>query len=204
MSHSKLISSVDCWIRNGNGRLIPILENYVVIVDRDGTLIHHHHHLKDPELVRLLPTASRSIRQLNSLGATVVMATNQSVIGNGIATAEEVRAVNLRIIELLRAEDAKVDGVFICPHREGDNCRCRKPETHGITHYLAKRGLAERSGVVIGDNVTDMVFANRLNFQGIHVATGVSSWQEVAASGAKAQSSLRMADAVEWIVASLT
>jgi len=181
-----------------------MLDNYVVLVDRDGTLIHHRHHLKDPDLVRLLPTASRSIRQLNSLGAAVVIATNQSVIGHGIATAEEVRAVNARIIELLRTEDAKVDGIFICPHREGDHCRCRKPETHGITRYLSTRGLAERSGVVIGDNVTDMVFANRLNFHGIHVATGVNSWQEVAASGAAAQRSLRMADAVEWIVASLT
>ena len=69
-----------------------------VIFDRDGTIIDHVHHLKDPELVRIKLDLVESLSKLRKAGFGFGMVTNQSIIGRGIATHQEVNAINEKVI----------------------------------------------------------------------------------------------------------
>src|SRR5690606_13891433 len=46
-------------------------------LDRDGTLIHDAHYLRDPALVRLLPDVTEPLRRLRDAGCALVVVTNQ-------------------------------------------------------------------------------------------------------------------------------
>jgi len=181
----------------------PNLEDCVVLLDRDGTVIRHIHHLVDPSQVELLPGVGEAVRRLNDLGAKVIVSTNQSVIARGLATVEEVQGVNNRVVELLRVHRAQIDGFFVCPHRREDHCTCRKPSPEGMRVYLNNLGLSNRRGMVIGDNVTDMLFADRLGFTGLHVATGVDPPNHVRALARSALLFETLSDAVTWVSSSV-
>jgi len=181
----------------------PNLEDCVVLLDRDGTVIRHVHHLVDPSRAELLHGVGEAVQRLNDLGAKVIISTNQSVIARGLATIEEVDAVNNRVVEMLRVHRAHIDGFFVCPHRQEDHCKCRKPSIEGMREYLNDLGLADHRGFVIGDNVTDMLFADRLGFTGLHVSTGVDRPQRVGSLARLALLFETLTDAVMWISSSI-
>ena len=62
-----------------------------VFLDRDGTLIEHVHYLSDPVDVRLLPGAAEALRRLRDAGFACVVVTNQSAIGRGMITKDQLR-----------------------------------------------------------------------------------------------------------------
>ena len=145
---------------------------HIVLLDRDGTLCEERHHLVDPELVRLLPNAAKGVRAMRAQGLKVVLVTNQSVVGRGLTTPEGVAAVHARLLQLLQAEGADLDGIYYCPHRPDDDCDCRKPRP-GLAYRAAQdAGSDLSSGFVVGDNVCDLQLARRVGATSILVRTG--------------------------------
>lgn len=143
-----------------------------VALDRDGTLIEHVPYLVDPARVQVNPRAARGIRQLNTLGIPVVVVTNQSVIGRGLASRETVEEIHAEITTQLKALGAVIDGYFLCPHSADGECECRKPKP-GLIHDAARLlEMTVSDAVVIGDSWRDMQLAKDLGVWGLHVQTG--------------------------------
>jgi rfaE bifunctional protein nucleotidyltransferase chain/domain len=88
---------------------------------------------------------------------------NQSGIGRGFLTSEQVSACNRRLRELLGALGIIVEAFRICPHRPEDGCACRKPRT-GMWEALRKEYLEldPRQTVMVGDKDADMVFGKNI------------------------------------------
>ncbi len=102
----------------------------LVFLDRDGTINVERHHLTSVEGMQLLPGAAEGIRMLNRLGVPVVVISNQPAVGRGECLPETLRAINRRMVELLAADGAVLDGIYVCPHLPEDGCACRrKPKT---------------------------------------------------------------------------
>ena len=106
-----------------------------VFLDRDGTLNRDTGYVRRPEDVKLLPGSGEAVRLLNETGFKVVLVTNQSGVARGLMTTEEVDDVNERLCELLADFDARIDGVYYCPHLPDGTmpqftreCDCRKPK----------------------------------------------------------------------------
>ncbi len=133
--------------------------------DRDGTIVVDVPYNGDPQLVRPVPHAKELLDQLRGAGLKVGVLTNQSGVGRGTITGEQMRAVNARIDELL----GPFDGWFICPHAPGDDCECRKPKPKLV--YDAARLWEIDAGeiVVIGDKTSDVEVARNANALGILV-----------------------------------
>ena len=168
-----------------------------VALDRDGTVIHHVEHLQRAGDVRLLTGAGAAVRRLNDLRIPTYIVTNQSVIGRGFITDEELTVIHERLTELLTEYGAHVDGIFYCPHVREDNCHCRKPRT-GLLLQAAKLASADPSrGLVIGDNPSDMLMAVAAGARAIHVQTGViAKW----ANDFGIPSVAGLADAVDLVI----
>ena len=99
--------------------------------DRDGTLIHDAHYLRDPAAVRLLDGAVEMLRAFRDAGWALVVVTNQAGIARGLITPAEYEAVRAHLDARLAAEGVALDATYHCPHHPefGGACRCRKPGT---------------------------------------------------------------------------
>ena len=72
-----------------------------VFLDRDDTLIENVPYLGDPSLVKLMPGAMQAVQALRHAGFPLVIVSNQSGVGRGLITKEQVRSVDARMEELL-------------------------------------------------------------------------------------------------------
>lgn len=135
-----------------------------VFFDRDNTLIVNDGYLGDPAGVRLVAGAADAIARVRKLGYAVVVISNQSGVARGMFTEEDVRAVDRRMDELLRAENAHavVDAHEFCPfHPDGTVAEyaresdLRKPRPGMILAARRKLGLAP-GGWCIGDAPRDI------------------------------------------------
>jgi D-glycero-D-manno-heptose 1,7-bisphosphate phosphatase len=127
-----------------------------VFLDRDGTVIADRHYLRREEEVVLLPGAAAAVARLNRAGVPVLLVTNQSGIGRGLLTEEHFRAVQRRLVELLRREGAHLDGVYHCPHAPDEGCACRKPAPGLFQRAAREHGVDPRRSAFVGDRLRDV------------------------------------------------
>lgn len=154
-----------------------------IFFDRDGTLIEERHYLSDPEQVALLPGAAEAVRLARSHGYLAVVLTNQSGVGRGYFTLDDVRRVNARMAELLAAGGAAIDGIYVCPHAPEDHCDCRKPRTGLVQQAAHELDIDLTRSWMIGDKASDVELASNAGMRGILVKTGYGAQarQEVSA-----------------------
>jgi histidinol-phosphate phosphatase family protein len=147
-----------------------------VLLDRDGTLVVDVAYNFDPDRVQLVPGAFEAVARLRGAGVPLALVTNQSGVGRGLMTMEQVHAVNRRLEELV----GPLGPWLVCPHTPDDGCRCRKPAPGLVLDAAAALGVAPAECVVIGDIGADMEAARAAGARGILVPTPVTRPQEVA------------------------
>ena len=153
----------------------------LVILDRDGTINVEKYCLADPNGVQLLPNAAVGIRRMGDLGLKVVVVTNQSAIGRGYFDRDTLERIHERLLTLLAAQGAMVDGIYICPHHPDENCACRKPRP-GLLEQAAREFQADLAlAFVIGDKAIDIEVGRRVGATTLLVRTGYGA--EVAVQG---------------------
>lgn len=130
-----------------------------ILFDRDGTLIKDKHYLSDPEGVELLPGVGEALGRLAEQGVRLFLVSNQSGVGRGMFSIDDVHACNNRLVELLAPFGARLDDIVFCPHGPEEHCACRKPGT-GMWEELRKRHrLFPDKCYMVGDKEDDMLFA---------------------------------------------
>jgi histidinol-phosphate phosphatase family protein len=149
-----------------------------VLFDRDGTLIHDVPYNGDPEQVRAVPQARQAIRKLRTAGVPVGVITNQSGIGRGLITAEQVAAVNRRVDELL----GPFDTWQVCPHTDTDGCGCRKPPAGLVLAAAHELGVPPSQVVVIGDIGSDIAAGEAAGAQAVLVPNEKTRAEEIRAA----------------------
>lgn len=145
---------------------------FLLLLDRDGTVIVDKQYLAHPDGVELERGAAAGLRALVAHGAVPVIVTNQSGIARGYFTQDEVFAVHARLDAMLRAEGVAIAGFFFCPHGPDDGCDCRKPRA-GLARQAAEAlGMSLAGAVVIGDKISDLELASAIGVTGVLVTTG--------------------------------
>jgi D-glycero-D-manno-heptose 1,7-bisphosphate phosphatase len=171
-----------------------------VFLDRDGTINEDTGYVSDPEGLVVLPGAGEAIRRLNEQGIKVIVITNQSGVGRGYYTANDVMAVNERLEELLLLDGARLDGIYYCPHRPDQLCGCRKPETGLIVRAAAEHEIDLKRSFVVGDKAADVEMAKRAEAKGILVLTGKGAEEEEKLEESPDFTAKDILDAIMWIM----
>jgi D-glycero-D-manno-heptose 1,7-bisphosphate phosphatase len=148
-----------------------------VFLDRDGTIVEDPGFLHQPGKVRLLPGAAEAIHRLNQAGWLVITVSNQSGIARGLYDATAYHAVQRRLVELLAAHEARLDGAYFCPHHPEltGPCECRKPGLLLFRQAQAALGLDLTRCYWVGDRLSDVEPARQLGGRSFLVATGRGS-----------------------------
>ena len=152
----------------------------VVFLDRDGTINEEAGYLYELEALRLLPDAAKSVCRLNQAGVTTVLVTNQSGPARGFFPESHVQALNLRLLELLAREGARLDSIYYCPHHVAGvvpeysiACSCRKPATGMIDKAFQEiPNLDRQRAYMVGDQISDIGLAKNAQIRGVLVKTG--------------------------------
>ena len=136
----------------------------VIFLDRDGVInapARPHEYITRREDFVILPGVYEALMLLRTAGFRIFIVTNQRCIARKIAGREEIDSLHAGMQEDFARHDCHVDGVFVCPHGDDDNCDCRKPKP-GLMCQVQSH-LEESEGVtvnkshswMIGDSVTD-------------------------------------------------
>jgi histidinol-phosphate phosphatase family protein len=123
-----------------------------VLFDRDETLVVDVPFNGDPEKVRVAPNARAQLDRLRAAGLPLAVVSNQSGVGRGYITMEQVESVNRRVDELI----GPFAGFFVCPHAPADDCDCRKPKPKLILDAARALGIEPGACVVVGDRESDV------------------------------------------------
>ncbi|WP_222262251.1 HAD-IIIA family hydrolase [Modestobacter marinus] len=166
----------------------------LVLLDRDGTLVHDEPYNGDPARVRPVEGAREALYALRARGVRIGLVTNQSGVGRGLITREQADAVNARVAELL----GPFDTVQVCPHAPEDGCGCRKPAPGMVKAACAELDVDPARCVVIGDIGADVEAAAAAGAHGILVPTPVTRPQEVTAAPHRAPT---LTEAVDDVLA---
>ncbi|MBI1291169.1 HAD-IIIA family hydrolase [bacterium] len=153
---------------------MPTTSKYraAVLIDRDGTINEEVDYLHDPAQLRLLPGAARAIRILDQENIAAIICTNQSGIARGYFTEERLQEINARLVEMLRAEGAEVEGIYYSTTLPESGDPMRKPNTGMFDKARKELGLDGIPIYSIGDRTLDVEFGINCGGKGIRVLTG--------------------------------
>jgi len=144
-----------------------------VFLDRDGVInVDRKDFVKSVEELSILPNVIDGLRLLTENGFRLIIITNQSCIARRIVNADTVNEINRYLCEQLGKSGVKINGVYICPHADLDNCACRKPKTGLFLQAAKEFGINLSDSYAIGDSKRDIVAAKTAGCRTIHVRGG--------------------------------
>ncbi|MBK1857926.1 D-glycero-alpha-D-manno-heptose-1,7-bisphosphate 7-phosphatase [Cerasicoccus arenae] len=131
------------------------MKNKALFLDRDGTLNYDVHHLHDPAELVVVKGAREALMRARELGYRFYLVTNQSGVGRGYFTMEDVYACNRRLLELLDLGDDLFDGVIIAPEHPDQPSEYRKPSPKFLLEMIARDKLDPATSYMLGDRDSD-------------------------------------------------
>ncbi len=146
-----------------------------IILDRDGVLNREADgggYVLTPEQFFWIPGALDGLATLRRAGLHLTVATNQSGVGRGLMTLEQLTAVHERMRAEAASHGGALDTVLFCPHAPDDHCACRKPAPGLIQEALARSGFSAAQSLVVGDAQRDIEAASRAGVAAALLRTG--------------------------------
>ncbi len=126
-----------------------------IFLDRDGTIIEDNGYISNPLNIVFYPNSFEALQILQEHFLLFII-TNQSGISKGLITGNEVEEVNKHIIGVLKARGITIYDLFCCPHKNEDNCECKKPKPYFIHHAAGLYNIDLTKSFMVGDHPSDI------------------------------------------------
>ena len=127
-----------------------------VFLDRDGTLVIEKNYLSRPEDVVFFPGAAAALRRLLEAGFVLIIVTNQSGIGRGYYTLEDMHRVNQRVADELAREGVRFGKIYFAPEAPEQPSRGRKPSPQFLFDARDEFGIDLAQSYMVGDKLLDL------------------------------------------------
>ncbi|MHC1764058.1 MAG: D-glycero-alpha-D-manno-heptose-1,7-bisphosphate 7-phosphatase [Verrucomicrobiia bacterium] len=174
-----------------------------VFLDRDGTIIAERNYLSDPAQVEVFPGAGRALKQATDNGFLLFIVTNQSGIGRGYYTVDDMHRVNRRVLEVLARDQVRIEKVYFAPEAPDQPSRGRKPSPQFLFDARDEFSVDLARSYVIGDKLIDLECGWNAGVRmPLLVRTGYGAEMEktLGADGRKAIVCDDLGEAVNWII----
>jgi D-glycero-D-manno-heptose 1,7-bisphosphate phosphatase len=150
-----------------------------VFLDRDGTVVVEKGYITVPDDIELIPGVAAAILRLRRAGWKVFVVTNQGCVAKGMITEDELGVIHFRMVSMLGAEGAELDGIYACIHHpEGTvpdyshECDCRKPLPGLLERAASEHGVDLSASIMIGDTLRDIEAGRAAGARSVLVLTG--------------------------------
>jgi len=176
-----------------------------VFLDRDGTLIEENVYLSDPNEVEIYPGAPEALKRLRDAGFKLFVVTNQSGIGRGYYTLEDMHRVNAQLAGELERRGVLFEKIYFAPEAPEQPSRGRKPSPQFLFDARDEFDINLAESYMIGDKLIDLECGwNAGVKESILVRTGYGAKCEDLAvqKVGRAYVADSIAEAAEWILGS--
>jgi len=153
-------------------------QDRVIFLDRDGVINKDPEGLKYPYVTKwknfkFLPGVKRAIKKLTDAGYAIYIISNQAGISKGYFTMKDLKDVTEKMTQRIEASGGRIDAAFYCPHKNEDNCDCRKPKAGLFKKALKKHGSIDfKKTFFIGDNIRDVQAGRAIGCRTMLVLSG--------------------------------
>ena len=127
-----------------------------VFLDRDGTINIEKRYLADPDKLELFPDAVPALQSLMEAGFLLFIVTNQSGIGRGYYTLEDMHRVNDRLKSRLAKDGIRFERIYFAPEHPDEESRGRKPSPQFLLDAADEFGLDLSKSYMLGDKLSDL------------------------------------------------
>ncbi|WP_394747368.1 D-glycero-beta-D-manno-heptose 1,7-bisphosphate 7-phosphatase [Spongiimicrobium salis] len=131
-----------------------------VFVDRDGVINKDTGYVHKIEDFEFSEGVFDSFKYLKSRGFDLIIVTNQSGIGRGYYKEQDFNILTHWMLNRFNEQGIAILDVLYCPHKQEDNCNCRKPRTGMLEEADKKYKIDKKNSWMIGDKESDISAAN--------------------------------------------
>ncbi|HEY3323473.1 MAG TPA: HAD family hydrolase [Planctomycetota bacterium] len=150
------------------------------------------------ELFSFMPDVSAQLLRLRKAGLFLALITNQSCVGRGLMSLEELQKIHARMQAELGA--AALDGIYYCPHAPDAGCSCRKPSPEMILRACEEHGLSAQESFMVGDSGRDIEMGRAAGCHTILCRENLPVLEKMKPPHRPEYMARTLADAVDWIV----
>ncbi|NNM50635.1 MAG: D-glycero-beta-D-manno-heptose 1,7-bisphosphate 7-phosphatase [Pseudomonadales bacterium] len=144
----------------------------LIVLDRDGVINEDRDdYVRSLEQWQPIQGSISAIARLSRAGWIVCVATNQSGVGRGYFSADELMAMHQKLRDLVHAESGQISEIVWCPHTPDEACSCRKPQPGLLDKISALHGSLAGCPMV-GDTLRDLQAGQSHGMTPLLVLTG--------------------------------
>ena len=139
-----------------------------IFFDRDGVLNKDRDYVYKIDDWYWIEGAIEAIKRSNELDYFVFVVTNQSGVGRGYYTEQDVHIIHTHMQDELKNHGAHIDAIRYCPHHRDAllieykiECECRKPAPGMLRNLLSSWPVNVSKSVLVGDKSTDLEAAEK-------------------------------------------
>jgi len=154
----------------------------IIFLDRDGVIN------RDPGFggyvaswneFEFLPGALEALKRLNQAEYEVIVISNQAGVAKGLYTQEDLDNITKNMLKAVKKVGGKIRSVYYCPHRDEDNCDCRKPKTGLFSQAVEGLRVNFPDTYFVGDNRRDMLAGKAVGCKTIFVLSGNTKLEDL-------------------------
>ena len=172
-----------------------------IVLDRDGVInVDLFDYVLKNEDFKFENGSLEAILKLCENNFEIIVATNQKCINLHLISAEGIDQINNFWIKQIKEKGGDIFHVGVCPHRDEENCNCRKPETGLLVDAEKKLNINLKGSYFIGDKLSDLECAISHGCKPILVKTGYGSRTYKSCYPKESMIFENLKSAVDWIV----
>jgi D-glycero-D-manno-heptose 1,7-bisphosphate phosphatase len=150
----------------------------IVFLDRDGVINVnpvYRDYIKKPAEFRFIPGSKKAIRLLNKAGFKVIIISNQTGVGKGLYSKDDLKRVTDKMLKGLKLSNARLDKICYCIHHPDSDCNCRKPKTGMFERAVGKGKIDRHNSYFVGDTERDTLAGHAFKVKTIAVLSGYNN-----------------------------
>lgn len=127
-----------------------------IFLDRDGVINIDKGYVYKISDFEFLPDVMQTLKYFQKQNFLLFIVTNQSGIGRGYFTYQDLEKLNNHILNEFKKEDITISKIYFCPHSPSENCECRKPKPKMLFDAAHEFDIDMKNSWMIGDKESDM------------------------------------------------
>lgn len=150
--------------------------NKALFLDRDGVLNKYipNNYTKNLNELLVFNYVHKILKYYKNKGFKLIVITNQAGINKGIVNYKDFVLMSKYLIYYLG-----LDAIYFCPHKDEDNCLCRKPKNLLLKNAIKKFKIDPNLSYFIGDSYRDLLTAKSLSIKFILVLSGQTKLNDI-------------------------
>ena len=127
-----------------------------VFLDRDGVLISEREYLHRVEDVVFTSGTFAGLKRLAAAGFQLIIVTNQSGVGRGYYTMNDVNKVHDYVLGEFKKHSVSIRKIYVAPEAPDQPSRARKPSPQFLFDARDEFGIDLANSFIVGDKLIDL------------------------------------------------